>query len=44
MTPGEITAAVSVSIAVATFLFGRLTAMRDQVSDKTRMSERLDRI
>lgn len=44
MTPGEITAAVSVSIAVATFLFGRLTAIRDQVSDKTRMSERLDRI
>ena len=44
VTPAEVTAVISASIAVATFLIGRLTAMKEGVSDKARMGDRLDRI
>ena len=44
VTPAEVTAVISASIAVATFLIGRLTAMKEGVTDKARMGDRLDRI
>lgn len=44
VTPVEVTAVISASIAVATFLIGRLTAMKEGVADKARMGDRLDRI
>lgn len=44
VTPAEVTAVISASIAVATFLVGRLTAMKEGVTDKARMGDRLDRI
>lgn len=44
VTPAEVTSVISASIAVATFLIGRLTAMKEGVADKARMGDRLDRI
>lgn len=44
VTPAEVTTVISASIAVATFLIGRLTVMKEGVTDKARMGDRLDRI
>lgn len=44
VAPAEVTAIISASIAIATFLIGRLTAMKEGVIDKAHMGDRLDSI